>query len=126
MRKISAANSVASSPPVPARISSTTFLSSLRILGQQQNLELFLDAAPLAAPVRAISSSAMARRSGSASCSMGRACERLSSTFFHSRYLATISDSSLCALVTLRYWSASLMTAGSAICWVSSSKRFSS
>ena len=34
---------------------------------------------------------------------------------FHSRYLLTISASSLCALLTLRYCAESLMTAGSAI-----------
>ena len=75
------------------------------VLGQQQDLEFFFDARRSAAPARAISSSAMALSSGSVSWSMARACERLSSTFFHSRYLATISESSLCALVTLRYWS---------------------
>ena len=43
MRKISWANSEASSPPVPARISSTTSFSSLRIFRQQQNLQILLD-----------------------------------------------------------------------------------
>ena len=37
--------------------------------------------------------------------------------------LSTVSDSSLCSLVTLRYCAESLMTDGSAICAVSSSKR---
>ena len=43
MRKISAAKSEASSPPVPARISRIDVLLVVGILGQQQHLELFFD-----------------------------------------------------------------------------------
>ncbi len=102
MRKISAANSVASSPPVPARISSTTFFSSLGSLGSS----------------RTLSSSSICASSGSSAplpprpwrAGRGRApaawrapAPARPATFFHSRYLATTSESSLCALVTLRY-----------------------
>src|SRR5215469_6192656 len=125
MRKISAANRVASSPPVPARISSTTFLSSLGSLGSRRILSSSSIRA-ISGSSSATSSSAIMRRSASLSCSIGRACARLSSTFFHSRNFATTSERSLCALATLRYCSASPITTGSAICSVSSSKRFSS
>ena len=40
MRNSSAANSAASSPPAPARISSTMFLCVVRIFGQEQDLKL--------------------------------------------------------------------------------------
>src|SRR5712691_5720754 len=63
----------------------------------------------------------MARRSGSESWSMPRASPRFLSAVFHSRYLATTSLRSLCALVTLRYSAASAMTEASAILAVSSS-----
>ena len=68
----------------------------------------------------------MARSSASRSSSMARASLKFGVHFFHSRYLPTISASSLWALATLRYCSASAITAGSAIWRVSSSKRFSS
>ena len=84
----------------------------VRILGQQQNLQLVFDSRDLRLQLRATSSSAMARNSGSDSASMGRASARLRVASFHSRYLATISASSLCDLDTLRYSAESLMTAG--------------
>src|SRR5579872_4074681 len=125
MRKISEANRVASSPPVPARISSTTFFSSFGSLGSRRTFSSSSMRVNSGSSCAA-SSSAIARRSASRSCSMARAWERLSSAFFHSRNLPTTSERSLWVLVTLRYCSASAITAGSAICAVSSSKRFSS
>ena len=124
MRKISAANRVASSPPVPARISSTTSLSSLGSRGRSRIL-ISSSMRASSGSRRATSSWAMARISGSPSCSMGRASARSLWTFFHWRYVATISEMPLCSLVTARYLPESEMTAGSAICCVSSSKRFS-
>jgi hypothetical protein len=47
IRYSSCAKSPASSPPVPARISSRTFFSSFGILREQQRLELVLEAADL-------------------------------------------------------------------------------
>src|SRR5450432_3972398 len=125
MRKISAANRVASSPPVPARISSTTFFSSFGSLGSSRTL-ICSSILRFSGSRSATSCWAMALSSASASCSMGRACWRLSSTFFHSRYLATASSISLRPLAILRYSAPSPITAGSAIWLVSSSKRFSS
>ena len=47
----------------------------------------------------------MARSSGSLLLQHGARLREAVFHLFHSRYLPTISESSLCALVTLRYWS---------------------
>ena len=121
MRNTSAANRVASSPPVPARISSTTFFSSFGSLGSSRTFSSSSICA-ICGSSFATSSWAIARSSGSDSASMGRAsCQIAGVADFHSRYLPTISARSLCVLATLRYCAESLMTAGSAIWAVSSS-----
>ena len=125
MRKISAANSVASSPPVPARISSTTFFSSCGSLGSSRIFSSSSICVSSRLQLRDLLLRPSAAGRDRSRPAWRAPAPELSAAFFHSRYLATTSDSSLCALVTLRYWSASLMTAGSAICRVSSSKRFS-
>ncbi len=124
MRKISYANNVASSPPVPARISSTTFFSSLGSLGSSRTFRSSSICTRVGS-IRTISSCAICRISASASETMRRACASWLEASFQSRYLATTSANSLWALAALRYWSASLMMAGSASWRVSSSKRTS-
>ena len=69
MRKTSAANSEASSPPVPARISRITFFSSLGSLGSSSNFSSSSSAAARGSSA-AISSCAIARMSASLSASM--------------------------------------------------------
>ena len=88
MRKISAAKSEASSPPVPARISRMTFFSSLGSLGSSNTLSSSSSACPRGSSA-AISSCAMARRSASLSASMARASARPWRTCFSSRYFST-------------------------------------
>src|ERR1022692_1759740 len=124
MRKTSAANNVASSPPVPARISNTTFLSSLGSLGSSRTL-ISCSMRASSGSRRAASSVAIWRRSGSCSCNIPRAWSSSLAAFFHSRYLSTTSAISLRALAALRYSAASAISAGSASWRVRSSKRTS-
>ena len=96
------------------------------ILGQQQDLQLVFDLRQLAAPERAISIFRHRAQLGVGLFQHGaRLREAVFDGFFHSRYLATTSASSELRLGDLAVLSPSVMTAGSAICRVSSSKRFS-
>ena len=73
------------------------------ILGQQQDLQLLLDLHQSRAPAARFLRCAICRISASESDIMARACASWLEASFHSRYLATISDSSLWALAALRY-----------------------
>ena len=97
MRKISAAKSEASSPPVPARISRMTFFSSLGSLGNSSTLISSSRAGSRGASW-AISSSAIARSSGSLSVSMARDSASALRTTFNSRNFITGVSRSLSAL----------------------------
>ena len=83
-------------------------------------------ASPLAKRIAEGKGIDLSRISGSGSASMPLACSSCDAAFLYSRYFATTSARSLCALAIFRYWSPSAMPAGSAICAVSSSKCFSS
>src|SRR5215475_2586723 len=123
MRNISAAKSVASSPPVPARISSTTFFSSLGSLGTSSILSSFSVAASRSSR-RVNSSCAYAFSSASDSSliiALLSSIPRCRSLY--SRYFSTISESSLCAFAVFWYFDESLITSGDARARVSSSYR---
>jgi hypothetical protein len=95
------------------------------IFGQQQDLDLLLDARQFRLQARHFFFGHGAQF-GIGSCSMARLRELVLARSSTRGTCHTTSERSLCALVTLRYWSASPITAGSAIWRVSSSKRFSS
>ncbi len=89
MRKISAANSVASSPPVPARISSTTFFSSLGSLGSSRILSSLFDPRQLRLQAARFLPRPWRAGRGRCSCEHGaRLRKRIFARCFHSRYLA--------------------------------------
>ena len=112
MRNSSAANSAASSPPVPARISSTTFFSSFGSLRQQEDLDL-------AARARRAAPRATAAPPGPARACRGRLRQllRLADLGEHRLELAEPLDEgsiSARALACVRYCAGSVCTAGSA------------
>src|SRR5947207_4258206 len=121
MRNISAANSVASSPPVPARISSTMFFSSLGSLGTSRILSSSSIRARRSSR-RASSSWAYSRSSASDSSAMMALlswiprCRSL-----YSRYFSTISATSLWALAVFWYLAESPVISGEDRALVSSS-----
>src|SRR5215469_2136268 len=123
MRKISAAKSVASSPPVPARISSTMFFSSLGSLGTSR----ILSSSPTLArrsSSRVSSSWAYSRNSASDSSAIIALLSSIPRCrSLYSRYFSTISESSLCAFAVFWYFDESLITSGDARARVSSSYR---
>ena len=97
IRNNSAANSEASSPPAPARISSTMSLSSFGSFGSSRTFRS-CSTWTIAGSSRAISSCAIARNSASVSAIICRASASCLVAVFHSRYLPTTTSRSRCAL----------------------------
>src|ERR1700730_17345437 len=127
MRNSSAANSVASSPPVPARISSTTLRASLGSLGVS-SCRISSSRVARSAPRRSCSSCASAYISSllarPASISVVSACWRRRAVWrWYSSTTCLISAS---ALFVSAYDLWSVRIAGSASLWVSSWWVFSS
>ena len=120
MRKISAANSVASSPPVPARISSTTFFSSFGSLGSSRTFSSSFTAVMRS---RVAASLFLRVRPHLGDRSRRRACALLSSMprfrSLYSRYFSTIVEISLCAFAVFWYRAESLTISGEASASVS-------
>src|SRR5262245_10186533 len=109
MRNSSAANSAASSPPVPARISSITSFSSFGSFGMRSILSSATSASRL--PASDFSSSfASSRMSASPPASSSSACDSSCATVLYSRYFPTSGSSSASAFACFRYSLASLCT----------------
>src|SRR5262245_40284916 len=116
MRNISAAKSVASSPPVPARISRSTFFSSLGSLGISRTLSSDSTAASRASRWASSSCASFLR---SSSESLSRIICRASAIpvliCLYSRNFSTIGVKSLWALACFWYFAVSAKISGSLI-----------
>ncbi|OQB39904.1 MAG: hypothetical protein BWY06_01437 [Candidatus Latescibacteria bacterium ADurb.Bin168] len=113
MRKRSAANNAASSPPVPPRISRIVFLSSFGSLGISCSLSVSSRVATRSSRT-AISSFAKAMRSRSCSSSkIRRASASWASTSAYRRPVSTIGASCRCSFASFWYWAISAVAAGS-------------
>jgi hypothetical protein len=109
IRNSSAANSAASSPPVPARISRTTFFWSLGSLGMSRIFRSASSASRLA--VSDFSSSrASSRMSASPAPESSSVCAMSPATVLNSRNFRTSGSTSASALACFRYSDVSLCT----------------
>ena len=111
MRNSSPAKSAASSPPVPARISSRTFFSSFGSLGSSRTFSSPWSASSFGSSSLS-SSFASAAMSASPDWISSRDPSACAATRLYSRYLSTTGSSSDSALACSRYFVASLWTAG--------------
>src|SRR5579863_4129885 len=125
IRKISAANRVASSPPVPARISRIMFFSSFGSLGSSRTFSS--SSTPFTRASSWLSSScAYARISASFSSDSNALLSAIPLVrSLYSRYFSTIGAISACALAVFWYFAESLTISGDASALVSSSYRTS-
>ncbi len=106
------ANSAASSPPAPPRISTITFLSSS---GSRGSSSIFSssDSSSLRRLFSAYSSRAISRSSGSLSSRAASASAKLFSHFLYSLYFSISGVRFFCSLINSRYSPLSEMTDGS-------------
>ena len=124
MRKRSAANRAASSPPVPARISNTTFFSSFGSFGTSKALNSVNNLSRRTSNVR-ISRCASSRMSPSLLSTSSCTCPISVSTDLYSRNVSTNDWISASALACLRYSAGSACTAASLSSVISFSYRSS-
>src|SRR5690348_992466 len=112
MRTISAAKSVASSPPVPARISRITFFSSFGSVGISRSLSS-LSAFSIFDWSDSSSRRAISRISSSSEVSSSsRASVNSFVRFFHAWYFCTTSPSVRCCFATFAYADGLLSNSG--------------
>src|SRR5580692_1824197 len=121
MRNSSPAKREASSPPVPARISRITFLSSFGSFGSIRNFSSRSTVSRRPSSSRSSSCAICFNSASSASTSICFVPSKPFSISFHSRYLATISAMSACVFASFWKRAESLCTSGEESCWVSSS-----
>ena len=119
IRSRSAANSAPSSPPIPARISSITFFSSLGSRGSssrfssscKRSISPFAPASSSCAKARSSGSGSISSASRAVSCARRYACQH-----------STTGASSFCSRRSAVSFSRSVYTAGSASCCSTSVK----